>query len=431
MTALALTREFQRFLCKACGLIYDEALGDPDSGLAPGTRFEDIPEDWMCPICGVGKAEFELCSAMPSPQGRARQQSLSLSSETPALRSYPRSSRQVRPLLIAGAGDAGWTVAQALRDGGYDGDMVMITSCAGERYHKPQISVAAAGRKSPVDLISETGQDAATRLRVNLLHSRWISGISPAARMVRTSHGSMHYSHLVLAIGARPRTLAASMAKHCWQINQLDDYRRLLQKLASLGGSRNIAMIGGGLVGVELADDLAQLGHRLTLLEYQDRLLAHLAAKPQSEALLARLREGGIDVKVNIEVKELRANENSTYTLGMKSRAHPEEPITIDTDVVIAALGLQTDDRLARQSGLSFDQGYAVNQDTMQTSVPNVYALGDCASVHGKVQRNIEPIMRQAQTIAHHILELEAKPFENRNIPVRLKSRSLPMTLVF
>lgn len=47
-----------RYLCVPCGYIYDETLGDPDSGIKPGTRFEDIPEDWRCPICGVSKSDF-------------------------------------------------------------------------------------------------------------------------------------------------------------------------------------------------------------------------------------------------------------------------------------------------------------------------------------------------------------------------------------
>lgn len=49
----------KKFECTACGYIYDEALGDPDSGIAPGTKWEDVPEDWVCPICGVGKDAFE------------------------------------------------------------------------------------------------------------------------------------------------------------------------------------------------------------------------------------------------------------------------------------------------------------------------------------------------------------------------------------
>ena len=49
----------EKYVCLACGYIYDPAVGDSDGGIAPGTKFEDIPDDWVCPVCGVGKSEFE------------------------------------------------------------------------------------------------------------------------------------------------------------------------------------------------------------------------------------------------------------------------------------------------------------------------------------------------------------------------------------
>ena len=49
----------KKYVCKVCGGIYNEALGDPDNGIAPGTKFEDLPADFVCPLCGVGKDEFE------------------------------------------------------------------------------------------------------------------------------------------------------------------------------------------------------------------------------------------------------------------------------------------------------------------------------------------------------------------------------------
>ncbi len=52
--------EFKKYLCVVCGHIYDEELGDSDSNLAPGTRWEDLPEDWVCPDCGASKPDFEL-----------------------------------------------------------------------------------------------------------------------------------------------------------------------------------------------------------------------------------------------------------------------------------------------------------------------------------------------------------------------------------
>lgn len=51
------------WVCVVCGFVYDEALGLPDEGLAPGTRWCDVPEHWQCPECGVGKADFEMVEA--------------------------------------------------------------------------------------------------------------------------------------------------------------------------------------------------------------------------------------------------------------------------------------------------------------------------------------------------------------------------------
>jgi rubredoxin len=52
--------DFKRYLCVVCGYIYDEELGDPDSNLLPGTRWEAVPEDWVCPDCGASKRDFDL-----------------------------------------------------------------------------------------------------------------------------------------------------------------------------------------------------------------------------------------------------------------------------------------------------------------------------------------------------------------------------------
>jgi rubredoxin-NAD+ reductase len=54
---------FRKFTCQICGHVYDEAEGDPHAGIAPGTRFEDLPDNWSCPECGVRKADFSLMAA--------------------------------------------------------------------------------------------------------------------------------------------------------------------------------------------------------------------------------------------------------------------------------------------------------------------------------------------------------------------------------
>ena len=89
------------YICKACGLLYREEEGDPDSGLAPGTRFEDIPDDWMCPLCGVSKSDFVLLVVVDKKQYA--------SSSTDGSSSMDRQSARSRysDVLIVGAGKAG------------------------------------------------------------------------------------------------------------------------------------------------------------------------------------------------------------------------------------------------------------------------------------------------------------------------------------
>ena len=50
--------KIMKYVCEVCGYVYDEAIGDPENGIEPGTKWEDVPEDWVCPLCGVGKDEF-------------------------------------------------------------------------------------------------------------------------------------------------------------------------------------------------------------------------------------------------------------------------------------------------------------------------------------------------------------------------------------
>lgn len=50
----------KKYTCSICGDVYDEAVGDPDNGIAPGTKWEDVPDDWVCPECGAGKDQFSI-----------------------------------------------------------------------------------------------------------------------------------------------------------------------------------------------------------------------------------------------------------------------------------------------------------------------------------------------------------------------------------
>ena len=102
---------------------------------------------------------------------------------------------------------------------------------------------------------------------------------------------------------------------------------------------------------------------------------------------------------------------------------------TFTIDHIVIAAGLQTPSRLADSAGLAWHNGIDVQADTLATSVAGIYALGDCMAINGRVSRYIEPIGRLAATLAASILGLAAKPYHQVQIPLRVKTTSMPFTV--
>ena len=378
-----------QFICEVCGLIYDEALGDPDSGLPAGTRFADIPDDWGCPICGVSKADFVLYTppAAVAAQPRVARRPTRLGG-----------GRRGDGVLIVGAGRAGWQVAQALRERDADLPIIMVCACAGDVYDKPQLSVAVARGTAVGDLVRETGAAAAQRLQVRLLPEASAIHLDPATRTLRTTRGTLRWRHLVLAHGAEPALPAALQHDRVWRINDLAAYAKLRTALAR--GPQRVTFIGAGLVGCELANDLALAGHRITLLDVQPVPLASQLPAAAGRRLLAAWAGLPIRFIGNARVSAVERQPDGSL------HVHTLDGGRYEADQVVAAIGLRTAGRLARSAGLAFDHiagGIAVNSRSGATSQAGIYALGDCAVVDGRASRFIEPIGRQARAIADAI----------------------------
>ena len=408
MSAVVVALVWRQFICRACGLIYDESKGDADSGLAPGTRFDDIPDDWACPLCGVTKADFEPHDAQARPR-------------RVALASRDNAQRGNAGIVIVGAGRAGWQMAQALRALDADMPITMVSACAGDVYDKPTLSVACAQGIGVDRLVREPAAQAAQRLHVRLLPNTHTVSIGTATRQLRTTRGTLHYCQLVLAHGAAPRPVDVLPADLCWRINDLTAYRRLRAALGSQ--RRHVVIVGAGLVGSELANDLALEGHGVTLLDVQPRPLAAQLPPLASQRLLEAWQGlplrfvGGVQVATAVRCEGMVC---LTTACGQ----------SFEADQVIAATGLQHASRLAQSAGLAVDDGgVEVDTATLRSSDPHVFALGDCASIDGRAQRYIEPITRQAQAIASAILGDGSVHFEPKAVPLRVKTGSMSFTL--
>ncbi|MDO9405300.1 MAG: FAD-dependent oxidoreductase [Polaromonas sp.] len=406
---------WELFICRACGLIYDEAKGDEDSGLAPGTRFADIPDDWACPLCGVTKADFEpyVHEDVRTQPARQRRQSAS--------------QRHDAGTVIVGAGRAGWHAAQSLRARDPGMPITLVSGCGADVYDKPTMSVAMSRGISAADLPRETGRAAAERLGIRLMAHTQAVRVLPVSRQLRTSRGTLRYRHLVLAHGAEARALPQFPAALCWRINHLQAYARFRAALdAGSGTPQRILIAGAGLIGSELANDLALAGHQVTLLDVQDRPLASCLSPAQSEALLKAWKPLPLSFVGGVTVHSVQA----AFAPDLNARQVTTDCGRVFTvDHVVVAAGLQTPSRLADSAGLAWNNGIAVDGETLATSVAGIHALGDCISVNGQVSRFIEPIARQAQTVAAAILGDAAVAYAHTRVPLRIKTTSMPFTL--
>ena len=397
------------YICKACGLIYDESKGDEDSGLAAGTRFADIPGDWACPLCGVTKSDFELYVDEPVRQAR--------SSASKA----PRSNRNPGTVIV-GAGRAGWQMAQTLRAGDSAMPITLVTACNGDVYDKPLLSVAMARGIAVDKLPRETGIEAAQRLNVKLLAHTQAVRVTPASRQLRTSRGTLRYEHLVLAHGAEARSLPQFPTALCWRINHLRVYA---QFRAALGQTpQRVAVVGAGLVGCELANDLALAGHSVILLDVADRPLAATLNPEQSLQLMDAWKMLPLTFVGGVQVKHVALS-----TMPIEKQMATECGQIFTVDHIVVAAGLQTPNALAVSAGLAWNNGIDVHAETLATSVAGIHALGDCIAINGQVSRYIEPIGRQAKTVAASILGQGHTPYKPTRVPLRIKTSSLPFTV--
>lgn len=399
---------YQKYLCVVCGWIYDEAKGDPDGGLAPGTRFDDIPDDWYCPLCGVTKADMSLLPDKPV---------MAASSARP-VSSTGNAKGSPDTLVILGAGIAGWATAEAVRRHDPERPILMVSACDGSVYSKPALSVAMGKGLSADDLVEKSADEMAAELGIDVRTNTRVLRIDRARKRLVTAKGGIEFGQLVLAVGARQRRLPVkgSAAKEMLGINDLAAYRKLREKLED--GVEHVTIVGAGLVGVEFAEDLIAGGKSVTVLDMADGPLAALLPGPISHQLQQRLKERGIMWRFNTGMTALDKGE-SRYV------AQLTDGNELETDLVISAAGLEVLSELAEKSGLNVNRGICVDAQ-MRTNDENIFAVGDCAEVNGQIYAYIEPIRRQADTVAA-ALNGDAQLFEARAPIVRVKSPSLPL----
>lgn len=341
------------------------------------------------------------------------------------------------PVIIVGAGLAGWTTVREFRKIDPDTPVVLVTADRGDFYAKPSLSNAFAQKRGPEQLVSTPAAKMAETLNVTLLAQTQAEAVDVAAKTLRVSHGgtsqTLHYRQLVLATGAQPIRVPVQgdAADQVHSVNSLDDFRTfhaLLTQGANAvdgppQGSRTIVIMGAGLIGCEFANDLVQAGHTVHVVDPSARPLATLLPEAAGRELALALAPLGVQWHFGSTVQAVhRTDAGLTVALSDGHR--------MVADAVLSAIGLRADMRLAEAAGIACERGIVVNAQ-LQTSAAEVFALGDCAQYATAGQRTLPyvmPVMHAAKALAATLAGVPTDVVFPL-MPVSIKTPALPIVV--
>lgn len=345
-------------------------------------------------------------------------------------------------IVIIGAGLAGWHVIDAIRAKDKDIPITLITADSGDRYHKPMLTVAISQKKSAADLVRATGVDAAEATNIKLLANTQVTDVDASTQELQlvsalrsdpvyTNYATIGYDKLVLAMGAHPIFPKSLPEDLVWHVNHIERFGQLQEKLAT--GSQHVAIVGAGMVGTEIAEDLLKAGHQVTLIDLNDAPLSQMLPPKATSRIAQAVNSQGINFLGGYQVSaitrlsdgKLQVSYEALASATDSSTAEPIEPLIVDH--VIASTGLTVDDKLPTAAGVEFDRrtGIVVDAPTLRTSTANIYAIGDCMSIDGVPCRYVAPLRAQAATIADDVLGLDHNGYDHKPPMIRLKNKAI------
>jgi len=326
----------------------------------------------------------------------------------------------MHPIVIVGSGLAGYTLLKEIRKRDNAIPVTLVTADDGAFYSKPNLSNAFATGRTAAALASASAEKmAADQNATALTHTR-VTAIDTQGQRIRTENGEFEYSKLVLALGADPfaHGLAGDAATDVLMVNDLADYAVFRD---AVEGKQRVAVLGGGLIGCEFANDLAHAGFKVDVVHLGEwpleRLLPVEAGQRLAEALAAR----GVAWHFGHTGKSVERSGNG-YTVTL------DNGDTVEADVVLSAIGLKPRTLLAQAAGIQTGRGVQTNA-LLETSAPDVYAMGDCAEVEGQNLPYVQPLLLQARALAA-TLTGTSTPVVYPSMPVMVKTPAHPVAVL-
>ena len=309
----------------------------------------------------------------------------------------------IETVVIVGAGQAGASAILELRANKYEGKIILIGDEVHLPYERPPLSkdVILNPSETKIEILSE---EKLAELGVQTIRGFAVKKIDADAHQVTLSDGStIAYDKLLLATGGAARRLPNfdALGKHVYTLRNLEDSQALVPVLQA---GRRIILIGGGVIGLELASSARFKECDVTVIEMGPMVMGRSSPRVLSEFLLAQQQLAGVDVRLSTSIADCKLDgEEIVVTLG-----DGEE---LRADAVVYGIGIVPNAQLAIDAGLDVDFAIKVNENC-QTSHPDIYAAGDVATQlrecgnHRRVE-TWENANLQAGVFARHVMNVE------------------------
>jgi rubredoxin-NAD+ reductase len=326
----------------------------------------------------------------------------------------------MQAITIIGTGMAGYSVAREFRKHDPDSPLRLLTADQGESYAKPMLSNALVRKQEPLDLAMKDAAGMAGQLGAEILTEAPVTALDIERRVVRVGDAELAWSSLVMALGADPISLPlqGNGSGQLLSVNDLQDYRCFRERLE---GRQRVAMLGAGLIGCEFANDLAQSGYRVDVIDLAPLPLGRLVPPEIGQAMQQSLAALGVDWHLGTSVRAVETKGGSGLTVVLDNGE------TLSTDLMLSAVGLRPRTALADAAGLAVGRGIAVDR-FLRSNAEGVYAIGDCAEVGGLLLPFVMPIMQGARALGQTLAGTPTA-VSYPAMPVTVKTPALPVVV--
>lgn len=279
--------------------------------------------------------------------------------------------------VIIGASHAGVNCAFALRKEGWQGQIILYDADPELPYHRPPLSKTylTDGNESQKSFLKSAESYERERIQLNL--GIKVASLDAENKTITLNDGSTQtYDTLILATGARPLIppiKGLDQAKNIFPLRTMVDVEGI-RKALGVNPKKDIVVIGGGYIGLEIAASLNKLGTNVTILEREERILARVTVNAMSDFFHSLHEEEGVKIFTGKDVTAVEIE-------GTMNKVRCADGTSYTADIIIVGVGITVNTELAKEAKLAIENGIKVDA-TAQTTNQNIYAIGDCTLHH-------------------------------------------------